>query len=155
MTSTREDRRVLQERTMKTIIAAVAIGIFGLQAAARGGADTGPERPKNALIGTWKHIDANIQEGVVHIKHVTPTHWTWVVYDVKAMDAVAVAGGTWSLEGDQYKERVEFASETHPHLRGKEYSFTSKVDDGRWTIKVSTDADIVADEVWERMKGKL
>src|SRR5262249_38818659 len=109
---------------MKTLIAGIAIGLFGLQAAVGGGADTETDGAKKALVGSWKNRNPIVPAGMVHIKHVTSTHWTWVLYDVKSMTAVATAGGTWSLIGDQYKERIEFSSESPSgwrtaHLRGK------------------------------------
>ena len=36
---------------------------------------------------------------VMHIKHITPTHWTWVTYDAKEMKVMATAGGTWVDSG--------------------------------------------------------
>lgn len=138
---------------MKKLLIVVGV-LLAIGAAGGSGAEDDADRVRKGLVGTWKNVDAEFPEGILHVKHITPTHWTWVTYDAKAMTPLASAGGTWSLEGDKYKERIDFASDTHPHLPGKEYTFTLKFEGDKLSIKVSPNADFEADEVWERMKGR-
>ena len=91
-------------------------------------------------------------QGVVHLKHITPTHWTWVIYQKERKTPVAVAGGTWTLEGDTYKERCDFAGTGFEHLRGTETPYASKVDGDRWSIKGTVSNGAKVDETWTRQK---
>lgn len=86
------------------------------------------EKLRSDLVGTWEVVTPDLPEGLRDLKHITPTHFTWVIYSKGEMSPVGSAGGTWSLEGNQYKERCEFASQGWEHLRGKEATFTIKIE---------------------------
>jgi hypothetical protein len=126
----------------------LAIGVRFAPAAAPPQADA---RNEDRLVGTWEHVSAQLPDGYRHIKHITPTHWTWVVYHRDTMVAVGVAGGTWSLEGDRYKERIEFATESNKDLRGKEFAFTLKLEGDSWFLKSVPDSELQVDETWKRV----
>jgi hypothetical protein len=123
------------------------------------GADDNPnaqadvKRLKRELPSTWEcvsFVDAPKQIG--HIKHVTPTHFTWVTYDRDQKAVLAVSGGTWSFKDGKYVEVIEFASDTHQHLRGKTNAFTINLVGDKWDHKGVPDNEIEVDEVWSRMK---
>jgi hypothetical protein len=73
-----------------------------------------------------------------------------VIYHRDAMVSAGVAGGTWSLQGERYKEQIEFADEPNRELRGKEFSFTLKLEGDKWFLKSLPDSALQVDEVWKR-----
>jgi hypothetical protein len=104
---------------------------------------------KEQLLGTWER---ELPQGFKQIKHVTQSHFTWIIYNRDDKASVADAGGTWSVRNDSYTERIEFASESHKELRGKEYTFTSKVKGDQWSVMAVPGSDIDVNEVWKRAK---
>jgi len=112
-----------------------------------------PEQLKPDLLGTWDCVMAPaVPDSVRHIKHVTPTHYTWVTYDATNGRILATSGGTCSVKGDQYDEVCEFSSDTHRHLRAKTYGYKLKIKDDKWDLQGMPDSDIDVDEVWNRVK---
>src|SRR5437899_10220971 len=66
------------------------------------------------LVGTWKVVsakyggqDAQREEGITHIKHVTPTQFMWAIYD-KDGKVSATLGGSYTVKGDEYSELPEY-----------------------------------------------
>src|SRR6185312_12921645 len=52
-----------------------------------------------SVLGTWEGtIPGPAPKAATIIKHVTPTHWTWVIYDRENKMVLAALGGTWSLK---------------------------------------------------------
>jgi hypothetical protein len=64
----------------------------------------------------------------------------------------ASAGGTWKLEGDKYTEKVEFATPSHEHLRGKEVVLDVVVKGDKFHQHGVLDTGFVIDEDWIRKK---
>ena len=63
------------------------------------------KRLNRELPGTWENVSqAGRPQEIQFIKHVTPTHFTWVVYDREKHAILAVTGGTWSLKDGKYEE---------------------------------------------------
>ena len=88
------------------------------------------------------------------IKHVTPTHFTWVAYDREKNAVLALAGGTWSLKDGKYEESIEFSSDNVQHLRGKVYQFTINLAGDKWDHKGVPDSEIDVDQVWMRHEAR-
>jgi hypothetical protein len=123
------------------------------------GADDNPNAPADAkrlrreLPGTWDCVSlADAPKQIAHIKHLTPTHYTWVTYDRDRNEILAISGGTWSLKDGKYEEVCEFASDTHQHLRGKTNLFAVNLAGDKWDLKGVPDSEIDVDEVWTRIK---
>jgi hypothetical protein len=132
-------------------------GVEVLAIGTAGGVGTEPaeDRVRKGLVGTWNCVLKDRPEqfkDVMHIKHITPTHWTWVTYDAKEMKVMATAGGTWTLEGANYKEKCAFSGIGYEHLRGKEFAYTLKFDGDELSMKSAPGTAIDVDEVWKRMK---
>jgi len=109
---------------------------------------------KQELPGTWECV--SFQEApkeILHIKHITPTHYTWVTYDRQMNAILATSGGTWSFKDGKYVEACEFASDSHQHLRGKTFTFTINVARDKWDLRGVPGTEIEVDEVWSRMKA--
>jgi hypothetical protein len=117
--------------------------------------------PVNCL-GTWelmssKYGDAteysNDRNEVRHLKMITPTHFTWVIYDNKTSQISASMGGTYSLQGGTYTEKVEFFfPEAMKAYLGKEQAFTIKIDGDKLFQTGSLSDGEKIDEIWQRVK---
>jgi hypothetical protein len=123
------------------------------------GGDDNPNAPADAqrlmreLPGTWECVSfPDLPRQVSHIKHVTPTHYTWVTYDRDQREILAISGGTWSLKDGKYVEVCEFAPDSHQYLRGKTNVFTIELAGEKWDHKGVPGNEIEVDEVWMRIK---
>jgi hypothetical protein len=134
----------------------IAVSCLALLVALTGrGEDQKPdfEKLKRDLQGTWQCVSfPEWPKEIMHIKHVTPTHYTWVTFDSANNSIMATSGGTWSLRDDKYSEVCEFASDTHQHLRGKTHTFTIKIAGDKWDHMGVPGTEIEVNEVWQRMK---
>ena len=111
------------------------------------------KRIKSELPSTWENVSqANRPKEIQFIKHVTPTHYTWLVYDRDKDAILVVTGGTWSLKDGKYEESIDFASDNAQQLRGKAFQFTINLAGDKWDHKGVPDSEIKVDEVWTRMK---
>lgn len=140
---------------MRWLSAGIAIALLAIRTAGGVGADPADDGVRKGLVGSWRCVLKNLPErfkDVKHVKHFTPTHWTWVTYDAKKMTVMATAGGTWTLAGDKYKEKSEFCSPGYEHLRGKEFTYILKSDGDELSIKSAPGTAIDVDEVWKRMQ---
>ena len=106
------------------------------------GADDNPnaqfdaKRLNRELPSTWECVSGeNVPKETQLIKHVTPTHFTWLVYDRDKKAILAVSGGTWSLKDGKYEESIEFASDNVQQLRGKTFPFTINLAGDKWDHK--------------------
>lgn len=110
-------------------------------------------RIKRELPSTWNCIsNTNLPDEIQFIKHVTPTHWTWLLFDRQKNAIVSVSGGSWSLKDGKYEERCEFASDNIQQLRGKSFLFSINLVGDKWDHKGVPESEIEVDEVWNRMK---
>lgn len=161
-------RTMTMTRTLKVASVVLAIGTIALgagvfvrgvpsEAAQQKDADVEhnppPEQARRALLGTWEStLPAGTPKSMRCVKHITPTHWTWVAYDRDTKVALSACGGTWTLKGDKYEETNEFATEDMKHARGKAFAFNYKIDGDKWFLKGGPDLEIHVDDVWVRLK---
>lgn len=122
-------------------------------------ADDRPDAPIDAtrlnreLPSTWETAShADVPKEIRFIKHVTPTRFTWLIYDRDKKAIAAVSGGTWSVKDGKYEESIEFASDNVQQLRGKAFRFTIDIAGDRWDHKAEPGSEIEVDEVWTRVK---
>ncbi len=105
------------------------------------------------LLGTWETaMGPGTPKAMRMVKHVTPTHWTWVVYDRENKRVAAAAGGTWTLRNGEYVETCDFTTENFPQARGNSYPFEYKVDGDQWVLKGGPNRAISDDQTWTRLK---
>jgi RNA polymerase sigma factor (sigma-70 family) len=161
-------RTMTMTRTLKVASAVLAVGMIALGAGVFvGGMPTAvaqkkvadveqspsPEQARRALLGTWEStLSANTPKSFRCVKHITPTHWTWVAYDRDTKVAFSACGGTWTLKGDKYEETNEFATEDMKHSRGKAFAFNYKLDGDKWFLKSGPELEIHVDDLWVRVK---
>lgn len=111
------------------------------------------EQPGPKLLGTWeKAMGPQDPETLRMVKHITPTHWTWVIYDRESKTVTAAMGGPWSLKDDKYEETVAFTTDDAAAARGKSFAFSFQVDGDRWLFRKGPGARGAIVEVWKRVK---
>ena len=145
---------------MKSLCIAVLAMFVTVQIASRAGPQSNVERSKGNLEGTWelvsfKHGDqttfSDVPKGRRQIKLVTATHFAWLAYDVTTATTSSNAGGTYSLQGNSYKEQVEFVSKDVQFLAGKEQPFQIKVEGDTWFVSGFLSNGLKIDERWKRV----
>jgi hypothetical protein len=154
---------LLGEKTMSfPRLFGLAIVVALVLAVVQTGADEpqGGEFDASKLIGTWKRIsgkfngqEVELPEGSVALKHVTPNGTIWLVYD-KSGTVVDGAGGTYTLEGDQFAETPTYGmGDSFDVIRDQTHAFTCKIEDNRWHhTGTILNGSLEIEEVWERVE---
>ena len=79
--------------------------------------------PGRQLLGTWDVVfEPGAPKAIRTLKHITPTHWTWVTYDRENKRVLAAAGGTWSLRNGEYVEDLRLHHGQLPAARRELYA---------------------------------
>ena len=106
------------------------------------------------LIGTWILVGEPGQIGEApaaggRLKFCTGRHWMITQADPATGVTVFHHGGTYTLNGDQYAETVEYANENTKELIKQTFTFTIKIDGDTLTqIGIGNPWT----EVWKRVK---
>ncbi len=71
-----------------------------------------------SLEGTWRLVemidnlaeDTDVTDGeeTIYLKHISPTHFTWISYDKVGDKLNGTGGGTYTLKGNIYTEDIKF-----------------------------------------------
>jgi hypothetical protein len=108
--------------------------------------------PGLKIWGTWEHTfpaDPDRRQ----VKVINRTHFLWVTYNRPDGTPLVMAGGTYSIDDKNYKEKVEFGGPGLPaELVGKEQTFTADVVDGKWNLTGTLSNGIEINEIWNRVK---
>lgn len=125
----------------------------------------GAEKPVNDVsspIGTWQLVStkygeakefSEVSKDEPHIKMITPTHFSWVIYDPKTKLLSASMGGSYRLEGAKYTETVEFYfPEGMKVYLGKDQMFTIKIEGDRLLQSGKLSDGQKIEELWQRVK---
>jgi hypothetical protein len=118
----------------------------------------GPAR----LVGTWRLVSFKYGDAkdnsdqpakVIRLKHVTPTHFSWVNYDAETKTILRAGGGRYMLKGDKYTEHLEYGlgDDIQP-LIGKAQEFTAKVENDVWRHSGQLSSGTRIEEAWARVK---
>lgn len=104
------------------------------------------------LIGTWVLVGSPGNVGPIPdtgrgLKFITASHWLVTQSDPKTGVVVIHHGGTYTLKGNSYTEKVLYADPSSVNFIGREFHFTIKVEGDTLT---STGADNPWNEVWKR-----
>jgi hypothetical protein len=128
--------------------------------AALPGADK-PQMDAASHLGTWRLISAkygdakefsDVSNQGPHIKMLTADRFIWVIYDSKTKLVAMSMGGSYSLQGSNYRETIEFyLPEGMKVYLGKEQVFTIRVEGDRLfqSGKLSDGQNI--EEIWQRV----
>jgi hypothetical protein len=106
------------------------------------------------LLGTWVYFgtpdkvgDTSAASG--QLKFFTGRHWNITQADPKTGVTIYHHGGTYTLNGDEYVETVEYANESTKKLIKQTFKFTIKIEGDTLT---QTGIGNSYNEVWKRAK---
>jgi len=158
---------------MRNILFSILIATIGFSCAPQKEEVKNPE----SLVGTWKrvkYVDNEVSDTswrdqlseIIYLKHITPTHFTWLSFDTKTDMLNGAGGGTYQYDGKTYTENIEFFYPTGSSLLGQSIPFSVHFEDGKWhhtgyiqnpeidpeqAEVIATDSSKV-DEIWEKIK---
>lgn len=100
------------------------------------------ENPKN-LIGTWervRYVDTQVSDsawmdqdpGNIYLKHITPTHFTWLSFNTTTQTLNGTGGGTYTYDGETYSEDINYFYPAGSSIVGKTIPFTVDFRDSLW-----------------------
>ena len=138
------------------------------------------EMGQNMLEGSWvlvKTVEVGHEDSTgrrntksrMYQKHVTPTHFTWIQYDVEDDKLNGTGGGTYTISENKYTEDIKFFYPPGAAELGQAIPFTAELKDGYWYhtgyVKlmefdpesgenVASDSAII-DEIWERTSNQV
>ena len=98
--------------------------------------------------------ESDLPKTAVTYKHITPVGFVWLSHEKDTGKVFRAAGGTYSLHGDSYTEKVEYGmGDDFDVIKNSTPSFTCKVTGDKWyhTGKLANGTTI--EEVWERVKS--
>jgi len=169
-----KDRRKKWTKNSTLLLTSLVIILFGC---GQGSEQKGADLKVSSLDGSWKFTGQNdhttdpplwmeAEEGFIHQKHLTSTHFTWLSYNIENDELVGAGGGAYTLEGNTYTEYIEFFHPVGSYL-GQAIPFEASVEEGIWYHKgfgmiMEFDAVIgemvvvdtaVIDEQWARIAG--
>ena len=115
------------------------------------------------LVGTWKMVsakfggkDSDLPTRLTVLKHVTPTHMTWMRSDPKTGEVVAMASGVWKISGDQYSDTPTMGMGSQfATVKGGTHTFTCRIVGDKWFHTGKLETGLTIEEVWERQKIAL
>ena len=150
---------------MKKVTLGLALVVFVICVAGIGlrADDADKEKALRAkLIGTWKLVSAKYggqaqdpPNSDVMLKHVTPAGFTWLSYKKDSGEVYRSAGGTYTLKGDSYTEKVVYGlGDDFQQIKNAEHPFTCKIDGDKWQHNGKLAGGLTIEEVWERVKAE-
>ena len=92
-------------------------------------------------------LDEDAAKKLKSLKILSKNRFTFIT-QAKDGKFVSAGGGTYRIEGKQYIESLEYASD--PKMLGKAYSFSYRVSNGRWVHKGMEDG-VHIEEIWRRV----
>src|SRR5262245_34307390 len=143
----------ISAHTRSLAIVTAAIGVLALALPARLEAGE-PSNLAKDLIGTWVLVGTPDKVGEPpaaggRLKFRTGRHWLITEADPATGKVIYHHGGTYTLDGDDYAETVEYANENTAGLIKETFKFKVKVDGDTYT---QTGVGNPYTEVWKRVK---
>jgi len=147
-------RRVIRAAVIGLLALTPAVALVVLHAADKTPAAAASSQLANDLIGTWVLVGKPGEVGEApatggRLKFLTGKHWTVTQADPKTGLTIFHHGGTYTLNGNEYIENVEYANESTTNLIGQAFKFTVKVEGDTLT---QTGIGNPWTEVWKRAK---
>ena len=113
----------------------------------------------NEIQGTWRQVSATNDgkplpraEGATLHLYVTSTQFVQI-FLTKDKVAAFVAGGHWTLAGDELSETIEYTSAGAEKGKGQTFVYHSKMDGARLILS-GTFRGQQGEEIWERDDSK-
>jgi len=115
-----------------------------------------PTKLAKELIGTWILVGtpdkvSEAPKSGARLKFFTGKHWAITQADPDTSKVIFHHGGTYTLDGDNYTETIEYANENTAELIKKTFKFKIKVEGDTYT-QVGVGDDNAFSEVWKRAK---
>jgi hypothetical protein len=83
----------------------------------------------NELDGTWELVSGQpLPEGTRDIKMLSGGHFMFAVFDTQTGKPLYTAGGTYTVDGNNYVEHMTFASDELASLVGEDQKFDVELD---------------------------
>jgi hypothetical protein len=108
----------------------------------------GPEQMQKesnpeSLVGTWErvsYVDTDFSDTtwvdqnpkIIFLKHLTPTHFTWLSFNTETEELQGTGGGTYQYDGTTYTEDIVYFYPTGSSIQGQTIPFTVDFVDGNW-----------------------
>src|SRR5215831_16084570 len=126
-------RRVIRAAVIGLLALTPAVALVVLHAADKTPAAAASSQLANDLIGTWVLVGKPGEVGEApatggRLKFLTGKHWTVTQADPKTGLTIFHHGGTYTLNGNEYIENVEYANESTTNLISQAFKFTVKVE---------------------------
>jgi hypothetical protein len=134
---------------------ALVVGIlFALRADAQSSRGAKPAGLAKDLLGTWVLVGTPDKVGETpksggRLKFLTGKHWVITQANPDTGKVIFHHGGTYTIDGDNYEETVEYANENSAELINKTLKFKIKVE-GDTLTQVGLGNPFT--EVWKRAK---
>lgn len=110
------------------------------------------------LQGTWKAVESSgnpVREGYTILKHLTPTHFIWTMFDDDG-NIVSGAGGTYTLKDGVYTETILYTLPGMKRFKDKKGVYNVKVEGKILSmsgyLENDQDGKIQFSEKWERVE---
>ena len=156
----------MRRRTPRFPVAAAAVAVIALAALdppIRLAADEpkGEGATANKLLGTWKLVSAKyggrestLPQEATTLKHVTPTHYTWLTFD-KDGQATRTQGGPYEFDGEVLKSTPEYGmGPGFEPIKGKVQSFKIKFEGDTFFQAGTLSTGTTLEEVWESVENR-
>jgi hypothetical protein len=153
----------MHRRSPVVVLALAGLLVTGLSPSA--GPARGDDASKSAdlraaLVGTWKMTSMKIDgqkndlpDTDVTYKHVTPAGFTWLSYHKDSGEIFRSAGGTYTLAGDQYTEKIEYGvGSDFEGIKNASHTFTCRIEGDTWHHTGALAGGTKIDEEWTRVK---
>ena len=136
-------------------------GLCFCAAALRGDTAATPADLRTALVGTWKMTsmkvngqDSDLPGNAVTYKHVTPGGFTWLSYRKDSGQVFRAAGGTYTLTGDNYTEKIEYGmSGDFDAVKNAAHTFKCRIEGDTWHHTGQLSNGTKLEEQWTRVKA--
>jgi len=116
-----------------------------------GAVDEQPESLQSRMLGVWVlsgKPGAEIEpKPGARLKFFALGHWAITECDSETGKVIYHHGGTYTLEGDKYTEKLTYASKSSETMIGSEFKFKISVENGKYT-QIGDGNPF--DEVWSR-----
>lgn len=138
----------------------VAIAFCLITSHLRGDDAAKPNDLRTSLIGTWRMTSMKINgqkndipDNSVTYKHVTPAGFTWLSHEKETGKIFRAAGGTYTLVGDSYIEKVEYGfGADFEGIKNAKHPFTCKIEGDTWYHNGKLAGGTTIEEEWVRVK---
>ena len=124
--------------------------------------DSGSKKKSNDIImGTWQADSykwgstsssfTRFTPDRPHIKMITGNRFLWITYDAETKKILESAGGTYTLDGENYTESIDYGYNMDNYLDTKS-KFKIKVEDGMFYLSGVLSDGYKIEEIWQKVK---